>query len=165
MCSHSWRGSGLLVILWCVLGCLAGLGAGCSGDVPDSELGAHELGDRLLAPCCWREPLRAHPSELAEQLRSEIRRRLADGEAVGRIEADFVSRYGERIRALPEGSDPRWMILFASAALSTTGLLALFFMARPRLRRSRPSTPSPSPALADDTDYRLRLDEELAAID
>ncbi len=165
MFSHLKRGSVSPLVLWLALCCLAVLGTACRGDIPDSELGARELGDRLLAPCCWREPLRAHPSPLAEELRTEIQARLAGGEVAARIEADFVSRYGERIRALPEGRDPRWMILFASATVSIAGLLAVFLIARTRLHRARPATPSALPASAADADYRLRLDEELAAID
>lgn len=147
------------------------------GGVSDRELASSELGDRLLAPCCWRDPLRAHPSPLADQLRAEIQARLAAGETAAQIEDDLVRRYSERIRALPAGGDPRWMILAFSAALAGVGLFALFRVVKPRLARSShathvtpvpPTTGAPAQtaqARPEDDDYRLRLDEELAAVD
>jgi cytochrome c-type biogenesis protein CcmH/NrfF len=169
MRSHSLRGPGSSLLAWLALCCLGWLAA-CQG-VDEQELAARQLGDRLLAPCCWRAPLNDHPSELADQLRREIQQRLEAGEAAAQIEGDLVSRYSERMRALPADRDPRWIILCASAALAGAGLFTLFRMVRPRLPLPR-SAPSPDQrpaaqpgAPAEDAEYRLRLDEELAAVD
>lgn len=119
-----------------------------------------------MAPCCWRQPLRDHESELASQLRQEVRERLATGETSASIEADMVKRYGERIRALPGGGgDPRWMIIAACSALAGAGLFALWRM----VKRSRSPLPAAATAaagpIAVELAYQERLDDELAAID
>lgn len=119
-----------------------------------------------MAPCCWRQPLRDHESELASQLRQEVRERLATGETSASVEADLVQRYGERIRALPGGGgDPRWMIIAACSALAGAGLFALGRM----VKRSRSPLPSIASAAAGPSAaelvYQERLDDELAAID
>jgi len=117
------------------------------------------LEGRLLAPCCWVQTLDVHESPLAGELRSEVHARLHAGEAVSVVEADLVARYGERIRAVPAGSDPRRGIGLASAGLVVvTGALLLWLFVR-RVRRGRATTPQ---LVTRRDDYDRRLDEELA---
>jgi cytochrome c-type biogenesis protein CcmH len=66
--------------------------------------GAQALEGRLMAPCCWQQTLDIHGSEIAQELKKEIRSRLAAGESAEAIEASIVARHGERIRAVPKGS-------------------------------------------------------------
>ncbi|MGE0398252.1 MAG: cytochrome c-type biogenesis protein CcmH [Kofleriaceae bacterium] len=121
-----------------------------------------ELEDRLYSPCCWRQSLRDHESPIANQLRAEIRERIAAGEAPDAIEADFVRRYGEDIRALPEGTDPRWMIGVAAGFAAVAGLALLAVMLRRRSTRASGASATPPPEDPNDTD---RLDDELALVD
>jgi cytochrome c-type biogenesis protein CcmH/NrfF len=73
------------------------------GQEQNATVQARELEAHLLAPCCWRETLAAHQSQLASALRQEIERRLAGGESVDHLEADLVARHGPGIRAqLPD---------------------------------------------------------------
>jgi cytochrome c-type biogenesis protein CcmH len=64
--------------------------------------GAERLEGRLLAPCCWAQTLDIHGSDIATQLRHEIRSRLKTGESADAIEASLVARYGEKMRAVPD---------------------------------------------------------------
>lgn len=119
------------------------------------------LEGRLLAPCCWRQSLRDHDSELATSLKTEIAGRLAAGEVPTLIENDLVQRYGERIRALPGGSDPSWLAATVPSVFSVLALAGLFVWGRRRRRE-----PSCEPATRRDLDrYNDRLDDELALID
>ena len=157
------------LMTWLLPCCLALYGPSCTSPPDDKSDTAHQLGNRLLAPCCWREPLRDHPSDLADDLRAEIMSRLTAGEASSSIEADLVHRYGERIRALPAGSDPRWVVVALTALLAAAGLFALWQMARSRRWRARAAPPSADVAAAGkaslDETYQLRLEEELAGVD
>src|SRR3954469_16801607 len=58
--------------------------------------GAARLEGRIMAPCCWMQTIDIHGSPIAEELRSEIRKRLRAGESPDAIEASFVQRYGEK---------------------------------------------------------------------
>lgn len=120
-----------------------------------------ELEDRLFSPCCWRQSLRDHESPIATQLRAEIRQRITAGEAPANIEADFVRRYGEGIRALPSGTDPRWMIgvVVGIGVIAGVVLLVVIFRRRPKGAASATMLRTEDP---DDAD---RLDDELALID
>lgn len=136
----------------------AGL-AGCTDRSPTTT--AHQLEERLVAPCCWKGTLRDHSSELAHQLRAEVEGRVAAGERSEDIEADMVRRYGEQVRALPAGSDPRWMIVAAFSALAGLGLVVLA-----RVRRTRRSSaPTASGLVAGEAAYDQRLEDELATVD
>jgi cytochrome c-type biogenesis protein CcmH len=67
--------------------------------VDDPPPGERELLGRLVAPCCWTQTLDVHAGGAPDELRAEIRQRLRAGESPASIEADFVARYGERVRA------------------------------------------------------------------
>jgi cytochrome c-type biogenesis protein CcmH/NrfF len=136
--------------------------SGCSGnDEPATH--QHDLEERLLSPCCWRQTLADHESPLATALRAEIHDRLARREPTTSIEADLVRRYGDKIRALPEGRDPRWIIGTAAGGGAVLGLLALVWFVR-RRRAPREEAPVWSEAVFEG-EYAERLDDELLAHD
>jgi len=139
---------------WIVIIMLLG-SIGCNAE-PDR---ATQLQERLLAPCCWKGTLRDHESETASALRGEIMSRVAANEASAAIENDFVKRYGEKIRALPAGSDPRWIIPLVAGVAAIVGLALLVMLGRRRNTSEEP------PAKELDSAYADRLDDELAAID
>lgn len=119
-----------------------------------------ELQTRLFAPCCWRQTLADHESPLASELRAEISRRVRSGDSPGAIEADFVARYGERIRALGTSTDPRLLVGAITAAACAGGLALLWSV----LRRSRRTGRCDALAHETTTDprYSEQLDDELA---
>jgi len=129
-------------------------------DAAQVDRDSRGLGERLVAPCCWRETLGSHSSPLAAELRAEIRARLTAGEPPGAIEADLVGRYGPRVRALPRDWDPR--LVFGGVAFIAAAL-ALVLLVR-WTGRHRPAAPVGTSAAHDD---RLDdvLDDELAALD
>lgn len=125
------------------------------------ERAAHELSEHLVAPCCYRESLRSHNSPLADELRTEIRTRLAAGEAAAGIEDDLIKRYGPRIRAFSPDWDPR-MTTGIIALVVIVGGLALLVRGVVRQRRRTVATAPPAA-----TDRRLEeaLDDELLEAD
>ncbi len=100
--------------------------AATDSDAVDRAAGA--LAERLVAPCCWRESLRGHPSPLADDLRREIRDRLAAGEPAERIEQDLITRFGPRIRAFSPDWDPRSTagVIWFSVATASLALVVLW---------------------------------------
>ena len=83
---------------------------------------------RLLAPCCWNGTLDVHESDLARELRKEIRLRLRGGESVDAVEASMVERYGDKVRAAP--ANEHVGVLLGAGALAAIGMAILL------LRRS-----------------------------
>lgn len=145
---------------------------------PGSETdgAAQSLEGRLLAPCCWNQTLDVHESPVATELRGEIASRLANGEPASTIEDDLAARYGERIRVVPRGSDPRNVMPFIVGGGMLLSALGLTLLLRSWLRRSRrldaqSSATAPNAAhearagdatSAEPDAYDRRLDDELA---
>lgn len=146
-----------------------------SNALAGTDPGAAALEARLFAPCCWNGTLDAHDSELARELRKEIEERLARGEKSDDIQADFVSRYGERILAARSQSPIRAMGLSLAGVmvLAAVGLGVVLRRwvgnaegdpARVQLRRPDENAPRPEDLSKRDA-LDERLDAELAEID
>ena len=125
-----------------------------------ASIGPKGLEARLLAPCCYGGTLDVHDSELARDLRKEIEDRMARGESAEVIEADFVSRYGTKVRALPtEGAlttsfGLTFAAIFAAAAI-------LFWRIRARAERAPAAAVATSSPIVRDA-FDDKLDDELA---
>jgi len=136
-------------------------GAPAAADEAAKQAAALEA--RLLAPCCYKQTLDFHASPLAEELRAEIHRRFSAGEAEATIEAALVTRYGEKLRAVPNAAFTERLGL-GLAVLSGAVVLLIVLVHLSRLRRGRPAASAIAPLSADPSD-RLRLEEELRALD
>jgi cytochrome c-type biogenesis protein CcmH len=141
------------MVLWVLATAIGRASAG-------TAIGPKGLEARLLAPCCYGGTLDVHDSELAHDLRKEIEDRMARGESADAIEADFVVRFGPRVRALPTEGALTTSFFVAFAAIFAAVAL-LFWRIRARAARA-PATAAEgaSPSVRDALDDEL--DEELA---
>lgn len=133
-------------------------------DAPRSS-GARALMARLLAPCCWRQTVDLHDSDVAAEMRREIQARLNGGEPAAAIEADFVRRYGPRVLALPGDTDPSGVlpaVVGAALVAALLGLVAWVRLGRDGRDAGRPPPNGERPT--GGVDYDTRLDEELARL-
>jgi cytochrome c-type biogenesis protein CcmH len=124
--------------------------------------GAHALESRLVAPCCWIQTLDVHDSPLATELRVEIRRRLTAGESSEAIEDDLALRYGEAVRAVPRGEEPRGMMALVVTVALLVSVLGVVVLGRRWVRTPLPRVPV-RPSLGGDA-YDARLEAELRAL-
>jgi cytochrome c-type biogenesis protein CcmH len=126
--------------------------------------GAADLESRLFAPCCYIQTLDVHESPLASELRAEIVARLKSGDAAQQIEDDLARRYGERIRAVPRGTDPRVRIPLVVGAVMLVSVAVLLALGLRWMRRSTP-LPGARQAAATNPSYDAQLDAELRNLD
>ncbi len=126
--------------------------------------GAAALEGRIMAPCCWMQTIDIHGSEIANELRVEIRKRLRAGESADAIQASLVQRYGERILAVPPGSPLKSVATLLALGLMGAGAGALVMLKRWRGRSVSPAGPAPK-KLGNDAQLDARLDAELRALD
>ncbi|XXX82230.1 cytochrome c-type biogenesis protein CcmH [Sorangium sp. So ce134] len=127
--------------------------------------GEKALAARLLAPCCWNQTLDVHESEMASELRREIRARLRRGEAADAIESDLVARYGDRLRAAPSSGVLGKVALGLMVGIAAT-FLGVFALLRSWRRGAAQPAPSSGAVAAPVRDeYDERLDDELRARD
>lgn len=137
---------------------------------------AKALEATLLAPCCWNGTLATHDSPVATELRDEIESRSAKGETTVAIEGDLVSRYGEKIRAMPSAGAFTNAVVIALDLLIITmaGLAILLFRWRRNSTHAAPSRSKSTAAAAATTAanaatkrdaYDDRIDADLAELE
>jgi cytochrome c-type biogenesis protein CcmH len=127
---------------------------------------ARDLEGKIIAPCCWSQPVSQHYSQAADEIRLEIRQMLAQGKSSQQILDYYVSKYGERILASPR---PRgfnllaYVLPYLSLGLGMAGLVVFL----KRLRgRARPAEAGPGvPVSAPDSKYAERVERELRELE
>jgi cytochrome c-type biogenesis protein CcmH/NrfF len=75
------------------------LTAWAGGSSPAQQERVAALEGKLLAPCCYQEPVARHQSEVAVRMRLEIERLVAAGKSESEIISLYVARHGERVLA------------------------------------------------------------------
>jgi len=128
--------------------------------------GASALEGRIMAPCCWTQTIDIHGSEIANDLRREIRKRLKSGESADAIQASLVERYGERILAVPPGSPLKTLATLLALGMGGAGAAAFVMLKRWRERAVAHAGAVAGPAKPpNDAQLDARLDAELRALD
>ncbi len=123
---------------------LAALAAGpLRGDPSNGDPRLSRLFRSFVAPCCWRENLLTHQSPKADEMRADIRRRIALGHDDGQIKQALLTQYSRRILATPDGSAGHWLT-WTPVAACAAGLAALGLILN-RLRTQRPPDALPLP--------------------
>lgn len=140
---------------------------GASGGGLDVEQRAREIEAQLIAPCCFSQQVSVHHSAAADEVRQDIRKRLASGETRERILQAYVGRYGKRILAEPPAEGiARWLYILPPVALVlTAGLIVIVVR---RFTSHAPVEPAPATAgaaSAGEERYDAELDEQLRDLD
>lgn len=121
-----------------------------------------DVEDEVMCDTC-NVPLNIADSARADQLRKEIRGKIARGESKSQIKSELRTTYGPKILALPPASGFN-LAAYLVPILVALGLIALVAVLVPRWRRRGGDDEAPpGPDLAPD-DAR-RLDAELASFD
>jgi len=113
------------------------------GNPANGDVRLERLFSMFIAPCCWRENLLAHHSPEADALRSEIRKRVADGERDEEIKAVLLARYTGRILSEPEGGKGQWLT-WTPLAVGAAGLAIVCGVVK-RLAAKPPAGPATEP--------------------
>jgi cytochrome c-type biogenesis protein CcmH len=162
---------GAALLLAATLTLLAPAAVAAAQEPTPAQRETTEIARTLKCPVCENQSVAESPSQLAQEMRAYIQRRLEAGDTRQAILRDLVERYGESILLEP----PRagftllvWLLpLVSLAAGALIVARALRRGARPTAHRS-PSVPAteaePLPTLSPDETayYRARLDAELA---
>jgi cytochrome c-type biogenesis protein CcmH len=123
--------------------------------VPVGDEVVHEVAVRLRCVVCQNLSVADSPSEMAGQMRTIIRERLAAGESPQDVQRYFVERYGEWILLAPT-SPAAWILPFIVLVLGVAAL-AIWLMRRP--------APTAAVRASVDDETRRRLHDEAEALD
>lgn len=89
----------------------------------DAELDQEtaQLAAQLRCPVCRNQSVLESSAELSQQMRREIRQRLAAGDTPAQVKAYFVSRYGEYILLTPPATGVNWLVYVLPVLFVTLG--------------------------------------------
>jgi cytochrome c-type biogenesis protein CcmH len=123
------------------------------------EAVAHEVAAVLRCPVCQGLSVADSPTDLARNMKQQVRELLAQGYDREQVLAYFESSYGEFVRLQPPLRGMNWLVWVAPVL----GLLAGGFIIARSLRRAPPSVAPTAAALPEDDDalapYVLRVRE------
>jgi len=127
----------------------------------DKEELARRIEGELMAPCCWAEPVSQHMSQVAEEIRRDIRAMLAAGKSEQEILDFYVAQYGERILTTPPARGFNRLVYILPWVIALAGAATVAVVLRRWLARRTAFTAGP----ALDERYADRIDRELRDID
>ena len=126
---------------------------------------ARRLEDELIAPCCFRQTVAHHDSEIATHIKQSIREQIALGRSEREILDSFVALYGEAILAEPRALGFNRLAYLTPFGAMALGLVAItgWVIARRRAaeRAGRRMGDGTEPTAA----LRARLLDELSRLD
>jgi cytochrome c-type biogenesis protein CcmH len=129
---------------------------------------ARRLERQLVAPCCWRQQVAVHDSAIAQEIRQDIRVRLARGESPQHVLDVYVQRYGTAILIEPPASGRGLPLhVLPPVALLLTGALLVVVVRRFTRRFAAASAAGPPGAAppAPPSEAIRQLDDDLASLD
>jgi len=88
------------------------------------------LQERIVAACCWNEPISVHRSETAAEMRAELKTLIDQGLSDSQILERFKSKYSKRVLIEPEGGASVLIYTVPAAALLLGGLALAFLIRR-----------------------------------
>ena len=107
-----------------------------------SEERVKRLEDSVLAPCCYREPVSRHQSEIAINMRLEITKWVSAGKTDEQILHEYVNRYGSKVMVDPRTRPAAWIWWVPWLTLAAGAILILLLLKR--WRSAPPNSIPPS---------------------
>jgi cytochrome c-type biogenesis protein CcmH/NrfF len=99
-------------------------------ETPDQQRARVErIEAALLAPCCYREQLSRHQSEIAVKMRLEIAKWVEAGKTDQEILDAYVKQYGSKVLVDP-GTAPRWWMRWAPWLVLAIGAVICVWLVR-----------------------------------
>jgi cytochrome c-type biogenesis protein CcmH/NrfF len=109
--------------------------AGGAQEVPEDFNTRRELLERsLLAPCCYKEPIARHHSDIATKMRMEVARWVEEGKSNEEILGAYRERYGDKVVVPPEPDPSPWIRTVPWLLAIGGGVLVIRILARWRAR-------------------------------
>ena len=122
----------------------------------------NEIAHELMCPVCQGQSVAESNSNLAQDMRQIIRKQLEEGKSKEEVITYFVNRYGESILASPPPKGVNWVLWVLPALAIVFGGLGIgLYLHKTQEDRKRTSIAPKTEKPETDSDYMLRLDEEL----
>ncbi|MDR7419235.1 MAG: cytochrome c-type biogenesis protein CcmH [Armatimonadota bacterium] len=142
-----------LTVVAAVVGLLAlagltlppGAGPSTAAAAPTLEDQVHDIAKDLMCPVCAGQTVADSGSQLAEQMRTEIRQRLQAGQTREEIIAYFIGQFGDSVLARPPARGTGLVLWLALPVALLLGALILRRFVRASVTATEPAAAPPPP--------------------
>ena len=127
-----------------------------SSDEMSREAEAARIETMLMSPCCWRQPVSEHQSDISKEMKASIRQMLAAGRTREAIVDHYVELYGARILSIPPQQGFNRMSLLMPAFFGLGALVVVLVV----LRNWRGASSGASGAVNEEMSARIESELE-----
>ncbi len=122
----------------------------------------NEIANSLLCPVCQGQSVGESNSNLANDMRQVIRKKLQEGQTKEEIMAYFVNTYGETILGSPPAKGVNWFLWILPGLAIVLGIFGIgIFLYKAGSNKEESSIVSEKSTLQSDSEYLEKIDEEL----
>lgn len=122
----------------------------------------NEISNSLLCPVCQGQSVAQSNSNLANDMRQVIRKKLQEGQTRDEIVAYFVSTYGETILGAPPAKGANWLLWILPGLTIVFGLFGIgIFLYRAGSGKEIKPDKTEKTESRSDNKYLDKIDEEL----
>ncbi|MEC7750554.1 MAG: cytochrome c-type biogenesis protein CcmH [Myxococcota bacterium] len=107
---------------------------------PELEAITEAVGSRMRCPVCQGSSVSASPSEMARNMKAQVKEMLADGYTEEQIFLYFEASYGEFVRLEPKKEGMKWGVWLLPLFAGIVGLLSIVGVLRRYLASSLPTS-------------------------
>ena len=123
---------------------------------------ANEISNELLCPVCAGQSVAESNSNLANDMRQVIRKKLEEGQSQEEIMAYFIDTYGETILGAPPAKGVNWFLWLLPGFAIVVGLIGIgMFLYRAGSENDEEPESNPITESAGRDPYLNRIDEEI----
>lgn len=122
----------------------------------------NEISNSLLCPVCQGQSVAESNSNLANDMRQVIRKKLQEGQSREEIMAYFIDTYGETILGAPPAKGVNWFLWILPGLAIVFGLLGIgVFLYQAGPKKEEKSSGSEVSTQQAGSEYLDKIDEEL----
>lgn len=130
------------------------------------ERAARQIETEVIAPCCWRQQVSIHSSPAAEEMKADIRKRLAAGQTHQEILDAYYEQYGAQVLVVPPARGVSWLLyIVPPVVLLASAALVVIVVRRLTAQRAAAAPATAVAAGPAGTAYDQRLNDELRDLD
>lgn len=123
---------------------------------------ANEISNELLCPVCAGQSVAESNSNLANDMRQVIRKKLEEGQSQEEIMAYFIDTYGETILGAPPKKGVNWFLWLLPGFAITAGLIGIgLFLYRAGSDNDEETEKKQNTESTRSDPYLNRIDEEI----
>ncbi len=151
----------LLFLTLAILGCLISVEPSHSQEKTIDDQ-VNEISNSLLCPVCQGQSVAESNSNLANDMRQVIRKKLQEGQSRDEVVAYFVDTYGETILGAPPAKGVNWILWILPGLAIVFGIFGIgIFLYQAGSNKEEKSIGTEKNTPQSDSEYLEKIDEEL----